>query len=252
MKDANFGLDSRSTVIPVFDRSGDRIASLVWWVTLLAPVVVTLGIVMLIGLTRGWTAVAGLAGMAVASLLFGKFIILGGEEAASVMLAPHDLVLLVIVMDLLAACWFVYHLRFMLRLPFLGPRFRLLVQDGEYVLASYPGIRRAAFAGLVLFVAIPFSMTGSVGGAILARLLGMQRHATFLAIACGSVLGAMLMYLFGSVIDSTIGRNNPIWRWGGFFLLASLLILIQYRYQIAKKRLVERSTGSKEPFSLRS
>jgi len=111
------------------------------------------------------------------SLFFGKFIILGGSDESAVLLPSEELVAMVVVMDVMAACWFVYHLGFMLRLPVLGPRFAVLDEDGGYALATYPWVRRAAFVGLVVFVMVPFAMTGSVGGSILARLLEMTHFS---------------------------------------------------------------------------
>ncbi|MBL8866601.1 MAG: small multi-drug export protein [Planctomycetia bacterium] len=229
------------------DLPGDASSPIVWWTTLLAPLVASALVLLALGMVRGWTAVVGIVGVAFASLFLGKFIILGGPEVESFGLTALDLAALVVLMDVLAACWFVYHLRFMLRLPVLGPKFALVIQDGEYVLATYPGIRRAAFVGLVIFVAIPFSMTGSVGGAILARLLGMSQPATFRAICLGSVLGAALMYLGGQTIETSIGRDNPVWRWGGFLILTALIVLIQYRYTKAKKRLAAGTHSFIEP-----
>ena len=175
-------------------------------------------------------------GLALSSLFFGKFIILGGSDESAVLLPSEELVAMVVVMDVMAACWFVYHLGFMLRLPVLGPRFAVLDEDGGYALATYPWVRRAAFVGLVVFVTVPFAMTGSVGGSILARLLGMSRRAAFAAICVGSVLGAGVMYAGGEVLGTFLDRENPVWAGGGVIVLIALILMINYRYAQAKAR----------------
>jgi uncharacterized membrane protein len=213
-----------------------RTRPIAWWSTLLTPVVLSVGILSALWLFRGWPAVAGTVGTAVASLFFGKFIILGGANGSEVLLSAEELVVLVVLMDVMAACWFVYHLGFMLRLPVVGPRFSLLVEDGEYVMGTHPWIRRAAFVGLVVFVMVPFAMTGSVGGSILARLLGMTRRATFAAICIGSVLGAGLMYTGGEALGTLLDRENPLWAAGGAIIMISLILVINYRYAKAKAR----------------
>ncbi len=245
---ANNAITETSADVPL----PDAIHPVVWWVTLLAPVAIAGGVLAYLWIVRGFTAVAGIAGLAFASFFLGKFIILGGAEVDSLSLTSLDLVVMVILMDLMAASWFVFHLSFMLRMPVFGPKFALLINDGEYLLAQYPVLRRAAFLGLVIFVAIPFSMTGSIGGSILARLLGMSRRATIVAVAIGSTLGAVLMHQFGAFIDQNIGRENPVWKWGGFAILAGILILIQIRYTKAKNRLHARTLATNLSPPLRS
>jgi uncharacterized membrane protein len=190
---------------------------------------------------RGWPAVVGVVGLALTSLFFGKFIILGGTNNSHVLLTSEELVVMVVLMDVMTACWFVFHLGFMTRLPFFGPRFALLIEDGENLLAAHPWIRRLAFLGLVVFVMIPFAMTGSVGGGIFSRLLGMNRHAALAAITIGSVLGAGLMYVGGATLDAHGGRDNPIWTIGGALVLAAIILFLNYRYAQVKARLRQRN-----------
>jgi hypothetical protein len=213
-----------------------RASPFVWWGTLLAPLVITSIVLSTVWIVRGWTATAGVAVLAVSSLFFGKFIILGGSDDSAVLLSPEELVVLVVLMDVMGACWLVYHLGFVYRLPVLGPRFTLIVEDGEHVLAMYPWMRRAAFVGLVVFVTVPFAMTGNVGGTILARLLGMTRLATFAGLVVGSMFGAGLIYLFGSTLEAAIGRDNPVWMAGGVAVVVGLILLLNYRYAKAKAR----------------
>lgn len=213
-----------------------RARPITWWCTLLAPLVVSAVILSLLWAVRGWPAVAGTVGAATASLFFGKFIILGGANGSHVLLSAEELVALVVFMDLMTASWFVYHLGFMLRLPLLGPRFALLIEDGEYIMSAHPWLRRVAFAGVVVFVLVPFAMTGSVGGSILARLLGMSRRATFAGICVGSVLGAGLMYAGGEALGAFLDRDNPLWVAGGVTVLLAVILILNRRYAQAKSR----------------
>lgn len=219
------------------DAAYRRAYPLVWWLTLLAPIAVTAVVISLMALSRGTAAVLGLIGLATSSLFFGKFIILGGTNGSAILLTPEELVIMVIAMDVMTACWFVYHLGFMRRVPLLGPRITLLVEDGEAMLAAYPRLRRLAFLGLVIFVMIPFAMTGSVGGSILARLLGMSRRAAFLAITLGSVLGALLIYASGRWLPEFLDPKNPTWSIGGILIIAAMILLVNYRYRRARQRL---------------
>jgi len=213
-----------------------RALPVAWWGTLLAPVVLSAVILSALWAFSGWPILAATVAAAAASLFFGKFIILGGANGSEILLSAEELVALVVMMDIMTACWFVYHLGFMLRLPVVGIRFALLIEDGEYVMAAHPWVRRAAFVGLVVFVMVPFAMTGSIGGSILARLLGMTRRATLVAIGIGSVLGAALMYGGGEVLGTFLNRENPAWAAGGLIILMALILTINYRYARAKAR----------------
>ncbi len=207
-----------------------RALPLVWWATLLVPPAVTAAALAATWLARGWEAAAGIVGLAVSSLFLGKFIILGGSNGSPIPLTREGLAAMVVVMDLMTACWFVFHLDVMQRVPVLGPRFTLLVAGGESLLARFPWVRRTAFVGLVAFVMIPFAMTGSVGGAILARLCGVGRGAAFAAIGLGSVLGAGAIYLGGTAITAVLPRDNPAWKIGGGVVLVAVILFLNWRY----------------------
>lgn len=209
---------------------------LVWWATLVGPVIYSTVILGFLALTRGWPSVVTTIGTAIASLFFGKFIILGGASDSIVLLSAEELTLMVISMDMMTASWFVYHFGLMLRLPALGPRFALLMDDSQYVMSTNPWLRHTAFLGLVIFVMIPFAMTGSVGGSILARLLGMSRPMTFLAIFLGSCLGSGLMYFGAELLGPILSRDNPLWSIGGIVIMIALILLVNSRYNHAKAR----------------
>lgn len=58
-------------------------------------------------------------------------------------------------------------------------------------LETYPGVRRLAFAGIVLFIVLPFG-TGPVLGTCVARLLGFSRLRGALAVGVGSAVTTLL------------------------------------------------------------
>ena len=80
-----------------------------WRGTLLAPLVITAIVLAAVWIVRDWAATAGVVGLAVSSLFFGKFIILGGSGDSAVLLPPEELVAMVVVMGVMGACWLVYH-----------------------------------------------------------------------------------------------------------------------------------------------
>jgi hypothetical protein len=216
----------------------------VWRLTLVAPFVGTAMALFLVYLVEGGEFLRNLVYAAIATFFFfGRFVILGGtdvpgphEEHVASFLTRGELFLMVVWMDVAVAMIFVYHAGFMYRIPFLGPRLLNLVEDGQFILSQQPWIRRVTFIGLVAFVFFPLAATGSVGGSIFGRLLGMTRRATFLAILLGSVLGCGVMWLGAGVINRYLDRDNPWLTIGGIAVIASLILFLNWRYKALKAR----------------
>ncbi len=213
----------------------------VWWGTLLGPFVLT-GLILVGFYVIGGAATAQrLLGTAAATFFFfGKFVILGGvdRELAEVRsgFTAEQLFAIVFYMDLMTAVVLVSHMGFLFRIPWLGKRLVGLVADGRTLLRSNPWMKRATFLGIVAFVMFPLASTGSVGGAIFGRLLGMSRTAAFTAIAIGSFLGCAVMYLGAGLINRYVDRDDPILFYGGVGFVVGLIVILNVRYRRAVAR----------------
>lgn len=213
-----------------------------WWVTLLGPFVLTAGILVAVGVFAGGKWVTRLVGTAVATFFFfGRFVILGGEghNPHTEFFTPGQLTLLVTYMDLMVATLLAYHSGFLFRLPYIGPKILALVEDGQYILSSHPWMKRMTFIGLVAFAVFPLAATGSVGGSIFGRLLGMSRTAVFIGVALGSIIGNGLMYLGANVLNRYLDRNNPWLTIGGIAVVALIIFWLNYRYQRLKRQTMQ-------------
>ena len=212
-----------------------------WWFTLVGPVPVTLTVLALLWFERGAEFVWQLLGTALATfILLGRFVILGGTdpemEKISSFLTSGELFAMVVYMDVAVACVLAFHLGFLYRVPFIGPRVEALEQDSEFILHSNRWIRRATFLGLVAFVAFPLAATGSVGGAIFGRLLGMSRVATFAGVVIGSLVGCGAMYFGAALINAQLDRDNPWLLAGGIAVIAAIILFLNHRYRQLKQR----------------
>jgi hypothetical protein len=215
-----------------------------WWLTLVGPPLATVALLLVLVQVRGADFVWQLLGTALATFFFfGRFVILGGSDAgidaAHRFLSSGELFLMVFWMDMVVASVLAFHLGFMYRIPFLGPRIAALEQDGEFILHANRWMRRATFFGLIAFVAFPLAATGSVGGAIFGRLLGMSRAATFFGVVLGSLLGCGAMYLGAELIGLRIDGDNPWLVGGGIAVIAGLILLLNHRYSAMKKRYLD-------------
>lgn len=227
-------LDSEASLETQFRRD----YPLVWLLTLVAPFAATSGLLLLVGLMAGWQTVQRLIATALATFFFfGRFVILGGgaEQQVERFFTAGQLALMVFWMDAMVASLLVFHLGFLFKLPWIGARVNALVEDGQFILAAHPWMKRATFVGIVAFVMFPLAATGSVGGSIFGRLLGMPRRATFLGIVVGSAFGCGLMYSGAGLIHRYIDRDDPLLTWAGIAIVAAVIVLLQLRYQRTKE-----------------
>lgn len=225
---------------------------MLWLVTLLAPVVVTVVLLGVLGLIYGWDYPQKLVGHALATFfIFGRFIVLVGTEGAAavsetaeqgfkVLLSPGELFAMVTYMDFMVALFVTFHMGILFRLPNIGPKIAMLVWDGKFIMDAQPWIKRVAFFGLVLFVIFPTSTTGSIGGSIFGRLLGLSRWMTVFGVLLGSIAGNALMYAFSKQINQYIGPENYSIKIIGVALLIVLVFLMELRYRKVKNKFLDR------------
>jgi hypothetical protein len=238
----------------VFGADFRRRQPVIWLVTLVGPPLATLAILAVLWATRGPQFVQRLVVTAVATFfLFGRFVILGGRvggtsdpDLAEVQrfFSREELFAMVCWMDLVTAVLLVYHAAFLFKIPFFGPRMLTLVDDGQFILERHPWMRRATFAGLVAFVTMPLAATGSVGGSIFGRLLGLSRRSTLAAIMLGSVIGSGITYAFADVIARlSPSRSDPVFTALGIGVVVGILLLLNWRYQSLKAQHRRRELG---------
>ena len=220
-----------------------------WTATLIAPVVVSAALLIFIGLFYDWSFAGRFVTHAVLTFfVFGRFIILsGGEDAYRVLMSPAELFGLVTYLDFMTALFVTFHMGILFRLPWLGPKIATLVWDGKFVMDSQPWIKRFAFAGLVAFVMFPSSTTGSIGGSIFGRLLGLSRFTTVAGVLVGSILGNAVMFFLSRQLNQYLNKDNIWLKVVGALLIVALCVAVEWRYrQVKKKFLVtaEQNDGS--------
>ncbi len=214
---------------------------LVWATTLYGPLFLTVAIMALIIAFAGWSfAQKIIAHALIALVLLGRFIILNGAEGSftdtSGPLSSGHLFAIVSYLDLMTAVMLAFHIGFLFRLPYVGTRIAALVTDGHFILDAQPWMRRATFFGLIAFVGFPLAATGSIGGSIFGRLLGMSRFATFFGILIGTLLGNGSMYFFSDMMGNYIDKDNPYLRYGGFAVVAIIVVILERRYRKLRDR----------------
>ncbi len=220
-----------------------------WWLTLVAPVVITFIALLAVGMIWDWEKARNLVSHSILTFfVFGRFIILVGidnnadVDKYNISLEPSELFFLVTYMDFVAALFVAVHMGILFRIPYVGPKIAMLVWDGKFLMDSQPWIKRIAYLGLVLFVIFPTSTTGSIGGSIFGRLLGLSRMVTVSAVLLGSVLGNGIMLVFAKWINQFVNPNNMWVKIVGIAIIIGLIVLLERRYNKAKNRFIDKKS----------
>jgi len=211
-----------------------------WWLSLIGPVLITTVLLGLIALIQGPDLAYSYATAAISAFLFfGRFIILIGQSepnAEAIFFLKHlsasNLFVMLTYMDTMVAMFVAFHIGIIFRLPWVGPRIQSIISDSQFILRKQPWIRRTAFIGLVGFVIFPTSTTGSVGGSIFGRLLGMKRWRVVVAILVGSILGNGLMLIFSKQIAKY--SDNWMLKLFGVILMIVVLFVVERKFQRMK------------------
>ncbi|MEI7657032.1 MAG: small multi-drug export protein [Phycisphaerae bacterium] len=224
---------------------------LVWWATLAGPLGATAIMLVVAGISRGVDFMINLA-VSAGMVFFGlgrAVLLLGRDKAQAIAdmpawqqflasLTTEELLVLILWMDALTAFIMVFHASFIYRIPKVGPAMLALQEDGQFFLSQHPWMRRFAWAGLVAFVTFPFAATGSVGGSILGRLLGLTRRATLTGVVVGSVISTFTVYAFAATIKKSpyFKSESPVTMIGSIVLIVAIFAFINWRLGGMKKR----------------
>jgi uncharacterized membrane protein len=221
-----------------------------WLVTLIGPFLATAAYLGVFSLVKGpehaWalTIAAALAFFAV-----GRFIIPLQQTIPdlgdwSKLLTPEEMFWWVSFQDVMVALFLSIHIGFMFRLPIVGHKIAELTVDGELILSKQPWMRRFTFLGLVAFIAFPLAATGSAGGAIFGRLLGLSRRAIFWGSVLGGVIGnAGIYYLSKKVLDY-LPQDNWLVQWGGILTVIAILVFLERRYAAMKREFLKKRAAA--------
>lgn len=230
---------------------------LVWWATLAGPLAATAGMLALAWAVRGWAFMVSLF-LAALGIFFGlgrAVLLIGNEgdrsqlsswEQIFLQLSTAELFVLIVWMDTLFAFLMVFHASYLYRIPRIGPAMLALQEDGRFILSRHPWFRRFAWLGLVAFVTFPFAATGSVGGSIVGRLLGLSRVATLSGVVAGSLISTGVVFWFAKSIKQLSmfnGENRTVSLVGGIAVIVALFAFVNWRYNQMKQRWAQRDAG---------
>lgn len=200
--------------------------------TLTLPIWASVAAIVTAFLWGGFSLVRKLIVATVASAAAGRFIIwTGGETNQATGFSAIQLALLVLCLDAIWAIVLTWHAGILFHVPWLGPRLRAAVSEGSLLLKSNRWMRRATVIAVMAFVMMPISSTGSIGGSLLGRLLGLSRAATLATVLLGSVFGGAIMLGFAEALAPWFQDIPPAVRYGGIAIIVLMGYVLSQRYQ---------------------
>lgn len=199
--------------------------------TLTMPLWLT-GIVLAVtAATAGAAAARRLILAGAAAAVAGRLIIWGGDSEASLRYTSGQYALVVFYLDFIWAVVLTWHVGFLFHLPCVGDRLRSAVAEGSLLLKRNRWMKRLTILGVLAFVMLPISSTGSIGGSVLGRLLGLGRAGTLATVLCGSVLGGLVMWWGAEALAPLFRSQGPMFQWGVIGILFGIGYILARRYR---------------------
>lgn len=136
--------------------------------------------------------------------IVGATVILGpsvvGQDYGFAHLTTWQLVGVTAFMTVVTAFFWTYNLDLLERIPRMGPILRRSRMRMAAGLAEHPWIRRLAVFGVGFFVLLPLPGSGTLGGSLVARIVGLRRKVGFLAVSAGGLAVTVVYGQFGDAV----------------------------------------------------
>jgi uncharacterized membrane protein len=159
----------------------------------------------------------------------GKFAVFGGLAPDSP-LDPWGVAVLGVVVDTFLAMTLALGLAPFMRLPGIGAWLRSAHESASKALSEYPRLKRMAFWGAALFVALPVPGSGWMGGTFAGQLLGLSRLMGIAAIAVGTALVTLTFAGMAALLgDEAAAILRSPWIFAAGFVALILLVWILWR-----------------------
>ena len=150
-------------------------------------------------------------------------------------------VLSVVLVDVFAALFFAWNWELLERVPYLGRVLRRVEARCHALIAKRKWGEGATLLALAAYVALPFQMTGGLFGSALGRVMGIEKTRVFLAVAGGSLAGAVPMGIVAVLAGPSVlaALSNPtVQRVGaaaGILITLAFVVAVVLLYRRGKK-----------------
>jgi uncharacterized membrane protein len=134
----------------------------------------------------------------------GPSVIFGSSQFDA--LSPWQVAASVAVFSCLTAFFYAYNLDLLERVPKVGVWLRRARSGARKSLTGHPWIRRWTIFGVGCFIVLPLPGSGTLGGSLVARLVGLTPFVSFVTVSVAGAIVAGLYGVFGAAV-----RDLPLW-----------------------------------------
>lgn len=161
----------------------------------------------------------------IVSLIFLYFIPPAGKEsiipaAIALGFSWQTVCFIFTYVDMALCLFMLWNFDFVCKIPILGRWIYFLVQNGSNYLSNHRWVERFCFIGLITFVFLPLQGSGSIGGSILGRILGMNPFQIFTAVLIGTLLQSYIISASMYAIQEYLNVN--LW----YLVIPALLLVL--------------------------
>jgi uncharacterized membrane protein len=160
------------------------------------------------------------------TVVFGEAAL--GDKVYDLNLNTWHLAYIVMYVNAASTFFYTYNLDLLQRVPKIGPYMRKARTNSVAMLQHRPWIRRWAVVGIGLFVVTPLPGSGALGGALMGRIVGVSKKATFVSVSLAGVIVASAYAMLANRLKTALDqleRFAPPWvRFVVFALFAIVMI----------------------------
>ena len=170
---------------------------------------------------------------------FGTTVIFGPAivPEISARLTTWELAVLVMYINSVSGFWYAYNLDLLQRLPKIGPFLKRARLNAVKTLKERPWIRRLSTVGVGAFVISPLPGSGSLGGCIVGRIIGVSRWASFVSVSIAGMIVAVAYAMLTDKLKHFLDKENVPW-WvrviGLIFVLLMVWLMIKLIRRLAR------------------
>ena len=211
------------------------------WIKFLTPLILS-GI----GIGVVYFLLPGSEAKIVVSAMFGSFVPPIGKGVIAIAMAkgidPLVMSLAIGFVDLMVGIFLAWNFYLALRMPLIGRPLQKIQDKGKEIIKSKPWMGRLASVGVVIFVILPFSGSGAIGGTMVGRALGMTPLKVLIAVAVGGFGGSFAIAYGAASLEPTSLLSIGL-------AFAFMLILIVIRYVFSNWESIQK-TMIEKPFDM--
>jgi uncharacterized membrane protein len=208
-------------------------------------------VALVLGLILAHEATLELVGLVPASMfVVGKFLPLWGVTDRS-HFGPYELGMVIWALDTVTAIVWVYALEGLVRFERLRRGIERIREGAALVLEAYPGIRKAAVLGLIMFVLFPVAGTGAMIGTFVGILLGLHRALLIATVSFGGLLGGTLMALAADHFAARLLRfqemqQSPLMKYGSLAAMVLAIVVLVWFLNRAYRRALDQARARRQ------